>query len=275
MVLHQTQTRTTENSGTKEVHDVDRQKITSSILIAVEAGLLCIVLVVALLSGAKSGEQKPSGDKLNTELTDGTEGVNSTQVDSTENDWFAEEEMVETFSEAVEQKRASMTTEQKVAQLFLVSPETLTGVSPVTVSGNGTRTALEKYPVGGLVYSAMNFMGPEQSEALISGAQGYSQGISGLPLFILVNEDAADYAYHATLQFTEQEGMTFAGNVRTYVSTNPAEAVAAIADGANMIYASENFTEIYEAVLAAVNDGTIPQVRLENAVGRVLSEKLQ
>lgn len=251
---------------------MDRQKIISSILIATEVVLLCVVLVLGVFAGVEKSDKKPSGDKESEQLSNGSE---DTQVDSTEDDWFGTSEKREEFSDAVEQKLASMTMEQKVAQLFLVSPETLTGVSPVTVSGNGTKTALQKYPVGGIMYSEINFTGAEQASSLVSGAQRYSNDIIDLPLFVLVQEDAADYASHATVQLAEQDEKAMINGIWVCTYTNSLEIIAAIEDGANMIYAPENFVELYEAVLEAVNEGTIPQVRLENAVGAVLTEKLQ
>lgn len=243
-------------------------------LIVLEVGILCVVLAIGIFSGA-SRDDKPSDDKHSEQLADGTENTQNTEGAAEENDWFREPEERELFSDVVEQKLASMTTEQKVAQLFLVSPETLTGVSPVTVSGNGTKAALEKYPVAGFVYSSINMTGAEQSQSLVEGAQGFSQNIIGLPLFILISDDAADYAYHATVQLAEQDGKTMVGNIWTCAYTNSLEVIVAIEDGVNMIYAPENFVELYEAVLGAVQDGTISQVRLENAVGTVLTEKLQ
>lgn len=51
-------------------------------------------------------------------------------------------------------------------------------------------------------------------------------------------------------------------------------AVAAIKSGMDMIYTSSSFKSMYEEVLNAVNDGTISSIRLNNAIGRILSAKL-
>ena len=276
---------------------MDRQKITSSILIILEAGLLCAVLVFSLFFNTANNAKKPAGDKQTEQTADGdttenteddansnTEGAGDSEGNGQEGGWFASETR-ETFSAEVEAKLASMTTEQKVAQLFLTKPETLTGVDRVTISGNGTRDALREYPVGGLIYSQTNFIGLEQAEALIGGAQGHSDTAIGLPLFILINEDAPLYVDFATLSLTAQERGSLAmelgdapaisAGIQTCTYTNSLEVVAAIKDGMNMIYAPDNFTELYGAVLTAVNEGTISQVRLENAVGKVLTEKMQ
>lgn len=272
---------------------MDRQKITSTILIILEAGLLCAVIVFSIFANASSGVKQQGGkqseqtesydDSQSTEdLT--TENTESSQSTGSEGGWFATEER-EVFSDAVEQKLASMTTEQKVAQLFIISPESLTGVDRVTISGNGTRDALNQYPVGGLIYAQKNFMGTAQATSLIEGAQEHAQNSIGVPLFILIDEDAPDYVSFATLSLTPQDKGAIAmevsdapamtDGIQTCTYTNTLEIVAAIKGGMDMIYTPDGFTEAYEAVLEAVNDGTISKVRLENAVGRVLTEKME
>ena len=280
---------------------MDRQRITSTILIILEAGLLCAVLVFSIFFNTAGNVKKASGDKQSQQTSSGTEnadqdaegesgdgedaaGDNAGDGSESTGGWFSSEER-ETFSDAVEAKLASMTTEQKVAQLFLTTPEALTGVDRVTISGNGTRDALQQYPVGGLIYNQTNFIGFEQADALIGGAQDYSDGAIGLPLFILINEDAPDYTGYATLGLTAQDRGSLAmelsdtpaltDGIQVCTYTSNAEIVAAIKGGMDMVYVSENFTEVYAAVLDAVNGGTISQVRLENAVGRVLTEKMQ
>lgn len=269
---------------------MDRQKLTTTILIILEAGLLCAVLVCCVLFNTGSSTKKPvgqgeqiaSGDTEDIQVTE--EETEDTTNSGSNGGWFASEER-EVFSDAVEQKLASMTTEQKVAQLFLTTPEALTGVDRVTISGNGTRDALAQYPVGGLIYSQTNFIGNEQATDLVEGAQSYSDAAIGLPLFIMIGEDAENYQSFATLSMEQQDrgaliteisdAPAIADGIQACTYTNSVEVVAAIKGGMDMVYAPDNFIEMYGAVLEAVNDGTISQVRLENAVGRVLSEKME
>ncbi|MFR7405418.1 MAG: twin-arginine translocation signal domain-containing protein, partial [Coriobacteriaceae bacterium] len=58
---------------------------------------------------------------------------------------------------AVDERIGTMTLEQKVAQLFIVTPEALVeGVSQVTQAGDMTREGVAAHPVGGIVYFAQN-----------------------------------------------------------------------------------------------------------------------
>ena len=54
------------------------------------------------------------------------------------------------------QQVPQMSLEARVAQLFMVTPEQLTGYSQVTQAGEATKEALRKYPVGGLIYFSNN-----------------------------------------------------------------------------------------------------------------------
>ena len=267
---------------------MDRQKITSTMLIVLEAILLIAVLVGSILFNNTNGGQQPSGG--NSVVLGGSEdseeetSTDDSQGNSESNGGWFSDEVRETFSAEVEEILAAMTTEQKVAQLFLTTPEELTGVDRVTISGNGTRDALNTYPVAGFIYAQKNFVSMEQANELINGAQGYSIASVGAPLFVMIREDAAFYAGLATLNLTAQEKgalameigtPSVAEGIQTCTYTNTLEIVAAVKSGMNMIYAPDNFKEIYGAVLDAVRNGTITQLRLENAVGKVLTEKLQ
>ena len=129
--------------------------------------------------------------------------------------------------------------------------------------------------MGGLIYKQSNFINFEQAESLVNGAQGFSREHSGMELFVLVSDDATNYASYATATLVQHEQGAFVNGIQTCTATNSVEVVEAIKSGMNLIYAPTNFTELYRAVLEAVNNGTITQIRLENAVGMILTEKLQ
>lgn len=58
---------------------------------------------------------------------------------------------------------------EQVAQLFIITPEQLTGYGSVTQAGSATREALRKYPVGGLIYFSGNLIDKD----------GYPQNVIG------------------------------------------------------------------------------------------------
>lgn len=83
---------------------------------------------------------------------------------------------------------SQMSVEQKVAQMFIITPEDLTGVARVTVAGGTTQAALSEFQVGGLVYGSSNIVSPEQISTMIANTQTYAREAGGLSLFACIDE---------------------------------------------------------------------------------------
>ena len=94
------------------------------------------------------------------------------------------------LDEVVEAIIAEMTLEEKVAGLFVVTPEGITGVDTAIQAGDGTKTALEKYPVGGLIYFKKNIQSEEQIKKMIENSVSYNK----YPMFIAVDEEGGKVA---------------------------------------------------------------------------------
>ena len=62
-------------------------------------------------------------------------------------------------TQCVEEILAGLTLQEKVAQLFVVTPEALTGADSVTMAGETTAAAFSSYPVGGIIYMEPNIPG--------------------------------------------------------------------------------------------------------------------
>lgn len=80
---------------------------------------------------------------------------------------------------------STMPLEDKVAGLFVVTPEALTGVTTATQAGTGTQEALGKYSVGGLIYFKKNILDREQITDMLSS----TVSMSNYPLFLAVDEE--------------------------------------------------------------------------------------
>ena len=78
-----------------------------------------------------------------------------------------------------------MTLHEKVCQLFIVSPESITHVSAVVAAGETTRAALEEYPVGGFLYSRKNLQSQAQVSTMLAAVQSYAS----IPLFLTCDEE--------------------------------------------------------------------------------------
>lgn len=94
-------------------------------------------------------------------------------------------EDVDWLEEIVDTAIASMPLEDKVAGLFVVRSEDITGVEKVITAGDATQEALNKYAVGGLVYFSQNIVDKEQLTEMLSKTASMSK----YPIFLAVDEE--------------------------------------------------------------------------------------
>lgn len=85
----------------------------------------------------------------------------------------------------------SLTTEQKVASLFVVTPESITGANVATQAGDGTRSALEEYHVGGIIYNQANIESHEGFQQMVQNTKGFYNEIYGTDVWTFVREEGA------------------------------------------------------------------------------------
>lgn len=83
-----------------------------------------------------------------------------------------------------------MPLEDKVAGLFVVTPEALTKVNTAVRAGETTQKALGQYPVGGLVYFAKNIQSRDQITMMLENTKLYSK----YPIFLAVDEEGGSVA---------------------------------------------------------------------------------
>ncbi|MBP5197967.1 MAG: beta-N-acetylhexosaminidase [Lachnospiraceae bacterium] len=95
-----------------------------------------------------------------------------------------EEKLDELVSAAVD----VMPIEDKVAGLFVVTPENITGVSAAIKAGDSTKEAMTKYAVGGFIYFGKNLKDADQVKEMISATVSYSR----YPLFIAIDEEGGN-----------------------------------------------------------------------------------
>lgn len=79
----------------------------------------------------------------------------------------------------------SMTLREKVCQMFMVFASDLAGQERATRAGASTRAALEKFPVGGVLYDAGNMVDKEQVRTMLETTQSYSR----IPLIFTCDEE--------------------------------------------------------------------------------------
>ena len=187
-----------------------RQKDTKS------AVIVCVIVVLILLVLVAGGvflvgRLLPKGGGQN-EGTDGTE-LPGENVAATEE--VAEQPQTEVQTDPVEEQAAQlvsqMTLEDKIAQMFVITPNALTGyASGVTAAGDTTKEAYQSRPVGGIVYMADNLTDPEQTTTMLSNMQEIARERTGLPVFLCVDEEGGSVARIAG---NDAFGVTDVGNM--------------------------------------------------------------
>ena len=186
-----------------------RQRVTAlliTLLVLTAVGVLAVI-GISTLYGRYIAHKGPEVEIPAVPVA--TEAVPSTE------DWYeAEEEASDDYADVptevvsedavsadeietdpeIEAAISGMSLEQKVAQLFFITPEALTGVDNVTAAGDATAAALKKNPVGGIIYFAQNIVDPDQLTKMLGNMQTYSASADGIPLFLGVDEEGGKIA---------------------------------------------------------------------------------
>ncbi|MCR5775259.1 MAG: beta-N-acetylhexosaminidase [Lachnospiraceae bacterium] len=125
------------------------------------------------------------------------------EVDTTvlSEDEIPSEEAVIESDEEIESIVSNLDLEEKVSQLFLVTPESITGMETVTRAGDTTRDALTQYPVGGLIYFEQNFEDPDQTKEMLANTSAYITDACGIKPFLAVDEEGG-----RVVRLAEHEG---------------------------------------------------------------------
>ena len=71
-------------------------------------------------------------------------------------------------SDEVQEILDGMTVEEKVAQLFIITPDALTGTEMVTMAGDATKDAIDEIPVGGIIYMGDNLQTEYQVKEMLA-----------------------------------------------------------------------------------------------------------
>ena len=188
-----------------------RQKRQDDFKHAVVVVAVFVLILAALLAGAAAAIHKflPKNDKAEKKPeTQSTEIMEDSQTVQDQSE--AAEPVVDPLVEQAAQLVSGMSLEDKVAQMFVITPEALTGYASVTAAGDTTKAAYENRPVGGLIYMADNLVSTEQTTEMLTNMQNIAMERTGLPVFLSVDEEGGTVARVAK---NEAFGVTDVGNM--------------------------------------------------------------
>lgn len=153
-----------------------------ALIIAAAAGF---VFICEIKNSEKEKSASPSGTTLKTD-----DKTVDTQVITEENTTGRAADNIDQYDRIISQ----MSLHEKICQMFIVTPESLTGFDVVTASGDATRSCLEQYPVGGLIYFSANLESMDQAKEMLSGAKDIQKDLNLIPLFYAIDEEGGDVA---------------------------------------------------------------------------------
>ena len=159
------------------------------------AYISAVIMLAVILAGAGLGIHK-GRTAWNDKKEAQERQAQMEEMSANQEDQVVVEAPVETEEPVVEEEKsqldeivdaciAEMPLEDKVAGLFIITPEALTGTDVAIKAGDTTKEKLSQYAVGGLIYAKQNIKSADQLKEMISGTQGFSK----YPLFIGIDEE--------------------------------------------------------------------------------------
>ncbi len=146
------------------------------------------------------------------------------------------EDTTDELDELVDVLIADMTLEEKIAGLFIVSPESLTGVTTQTAAGNATKTAIEENPVGGFIFTSKNYTSKSQFQEMLTNMKTYAK----FPLFMAVDQEPGSDTSFGLTQSDAQSAISDAATAGAVYSI--------FADGLSDAYLNMVFSPLADIV---------------------------
>lgn len=287
-----------------------KRRIRNQILAYISFCVILVLLLVGIVLGGRTLythiEEKRQEKALAEELAAMEESMSNAEAEEDETE---AEDVVEEYTEddllkdMVDASIGEMSIEDRVAGLFLTTPETLTGVGKVTVAGDGMEKSLAEYAVGGLVFTEKSVsplsLGQEKFGEIVSGTVARSK----YPLFFILDngEEVEDVSgYGINMEFEDKSGNESRSVFRTamlpelmnettseeaaqgittalILAENEEDIVAACLqaweNGADLLYVPDRFAEAYEGLLAEIQGNEDREGRLRDSMERIYRMK--
>lgn len=165
---------------------VRNQIISYVVITVILAGLITggIIGVKKLMTVINDKKQAEELKKQLDELSDSEDTPPAVEAPQEEPDSEPEGE-TDWLENMVNDTIAGMSLEDRVAGLFIITPEALTGTDTVIQAGDTTREKLGEQPVGGLIYSSRNIRDESQLKEMLQNTKTYSKSVP----FLVVEEE--------------------------------------------------------------------------------------
>ena len=280
------------------------------IWIAIEAVAILVIAVLALVRTAY-GESRDVGPTytIPTEETSniGVEDIelptDLTKQTDDEEEYVVGDLYGADYSEEVMSMLSEMSLEQKVDMILATTPESLCDKSNVTIAGDVFKKAYMADPVSALFFTDQNFTSEADGMKMLATIRGWARDASGMNLLIGYWGDIADaakqserginlYWFSADAEEAAAKSQTASDNNMVPVfygslsdladkeedsgfyiaeSNDPVQIAETITAGKTFVYLTEDFKNVRDAIVSAVNDGTVPAEAVDKAAGYVIT----
>lgn len=196
------------------------------------------------------------------------------------------------MADMVEASIAGMPIEDRVAGLFLTTPEALTDVDNAVRAGDSTKAALAQYPVGGLVYKGSNIQDADQFQKMLTDTISASK----CQLFLILENGAESLpedpsVYGINMEFADQGNGTFrtvtlpsllGGRTEEGLVTALIEGEEALLadacleawqNGAHLLYVKNGVKAAYEGMLERIQGDAELEAQVEESLTAIYRVK--
>lgn len=127
--------------------------------------ILAITMVCSLAGCTPSVHTATDNNEIQVDAQPNTPTIESPTSEALEED----DSMDARFGEWI----STHTLEEKVAQMFIITQDQLTGYDTVTAAGEATEKAIRKIPVGGIIYFKDNLIDEYQTREMLTNTKKY------------------------------------------------------------------------------------------------------
>ena len=172
--------------------------------------IVFFVLLAGIIVGAIFGvshlltkaKDKKQAEELQKQLQELSEMETEPEVVEAPVESAGPEEEPDYLGEIVDSYISEMPLEDKVAGLFMITPEALTGTDTVVRAGDTTREKLSENPVGGLIYFSKNIKDAGQLTEMLQNTKNWSK----YPIFLGVDEEGGSVSRVAEAGLADNVG---------------------------------------------------------------------
>lgn len=194
----------------------------------------------------------------------------------------------EEIAEQVDSYLAGMNLEARIGQLFMTTPEELTGVGIVVQAGATTQEQLKIYQVGGLLFGSQNFEVVDQMKLMLNSIEAYTS----IPILLAMDSEGAlrvtntnntldsmgfDLLYEEGFYLVQENNNLSVNDELNVVMLDEEDKdmIQLLEEGGEFFVITDGFTTVYTELLSAARSGEVDTELIEERVRAIMTYKVK